>query len=52
MTTDQVPITPETMPEPKVVDFYRASLERNRRKQNERDRLREQRRQPDPPEAA
>ena len=48
---EQIPYTPETRPDPRVVDFTRAALERNRRRENERDRLREQWR-PEPPEAA
>lgn len=52
MNIEQIPVTPETLPSQKVVDFTRAALERNRRKQNERDRQREQTLRPDPPEAA
>lgn len=48
---EQIPYTPETRPSAEVVDFARAALERNRRRKNERDALR-QPRQPEPPEAA
>ena len=34
---EQIPYTPETRPDPRVVDFTRAALERNRKRQNERD---------------
>lgn len=46
-----VPVTTETIPAAEVVDFTRAALERNRKRQNERDALRQPRR-PEPPEAA
>lgn len=47
MNIEQIPVTPETLPSQKVVDFTRWALERNRQRQNERDRLRERATRPD-----
>lgn len=55
MNADRIPFDAETRPEPNVVDFVRARLERNRREQNERDARRvplQRRRDDDGPEAA
>lgn len=51
MDAEQIPYTQENRPDPVVVDFTRAALERNRKRQNERGRMR-QPRLPEPPEAA
>lgn len=52
--TDQIPVNDTTRPDPRVVDFARASIRRNQRQQNERDAQGKPRRRPDdePPEAA
>lgn len=55
MNLAEIPVNDTTRPEPNVVDFVRARLERNRREQNERDARRvplQRRRDDDGPEAA
>lgn len=48
---EQIPYTTETRPDPRVVDFTRYALERNKQRENERDRTCHPQR-PEPPEAA
>lgn len=52
MTTDQIPVTAETRPDARVVDFTRWALERHREQQNQRDAQRARTLRPEPPEAA